>query len=307
MKTFTKMKMEKEITTILQRASTVCVCKYFINSSVSVPCYEVFFFNFHKVLPAKKQHFCIQILHTYIYATNLFYFSIYIRIWWCTCYCHSIWMVNFWNAVKSTWFISDCEMLLHSIITLSYIHDMLKSLTDWETFFDECKRSNAWIQFNMHIEYLNAALPWEHLLLTYLDSCDVFSHCYTNTNVCSFIGLHCKRQTIQKSRAFKLEAVLILPLMQIQNVHSIQQKYFCRILILHKLYYYKWKKRNLLMLMLFSNVLKINSLNDYKLFQLPFELWFPLKVLLPSQCFFFWYTMNSQMQDIQSITRITRF
>lgn len=140
MKTFTKMKMEKEITTTLQRAkmpSTMCVCvyKYFINSSVSVPYYEIFLFQFSQAFSSKKLHFCIQILHTYIYATNLFYFSIYIRIWWCTWYCHSFWMVNFWNAVKSTWFIFVCEMLLHSIITLSYIHDMLKLLTDWETFF----------------------------------------------------------------------------------------------------------------------------------------------------------------------------
>lgn len=137
MKTFTKMKMEKEITTTLQRAfqpSTVCMYKHFINT-----------FSFRSVLwnfsiftrscKQKKLQFCIQILHTYINATNLFYFSIYIRIWWCTCYCHSFWMVNFWNAVKSTWFIFDCEMFLHSIITLSYIHDMLKLLTDWETFF----------------------------------------------------------------------------------------------------------------------------------------------------------------------------
>lgn len=89
---------------------------------------------------------------------------------WCTCYCHPFRMANFRDAFNGTWLSIQC-LELHCVITPSHIHDMLKSLTDWENF-DGCKRSSARIQFNMHIEYLNAALHCdvEHLLLTCLDS-----------------------------------------------------------------------------------------------------------------------------------------
>lgn len=139
---------------------------------------------------------------------------------------------------------------LWNVVAFDYytiIHSWYAEIVNWLRDIFLMNVNDPMHEFNL-ICILNTLMQLCHANIFYWHiSIAVTSFCIAiriQTFVRSFVRLHCKRQTILKSRAFKLEAVLILPLMQIQNVHSIQQKYFCRILTLHKLYY-KHKKNGI--------------------------------------------------------------
>lgn len=159
----------------------------------------------------------------------------------------------------------------------------------------------------MHIEYLNADLPCEHLLLTYLDSCDVFSHWYSNTNVCSFVRSFGCIENVK--RCWNL-------------VHSNWKQFW----------FYHWCKSKMSIqfnrdifvgFWYCTNFITSKEINGiyvdviFKLFGNHFIEW--LQTVLTSVgivisvegftsfSICFWHTMETQMQDIQSTTRNTSF